>query len=85
MEIPSIATINITKYPCVETECVERLLSLLLVTQKYFTKYVSGEDGDIYCKLCYGRKFAPVGYRGGCSSWVDNDSINVLRHSFQAF
>lgn len=46
----------------------------------------SGEDSDIYCQGCYHRKFAPSGYRGaGCSSWVDTDSNNVLRHSYQAF
>jgi transcription elongation factor Elf1 len=45
-----------------------------------------GEDNNIYCKFCYHRKFAPVGYRGaGCADWVDGESNNVLRHSFQAF
>jgi len=45
-----------------------------------------GEDDEIYCKFCYHRKFAPVGYRGaGCADWVDNESTGVLRHSFQAF
>jgi len=45
-----------------------------------------GEDQDIYCEGCYHRKFAPSGYRGaGCSSWVDNDSNNHLRHTYQAF
>ena len=45
-----------------------------------------GEDKDIYCEGCYHRKFAPSGYRGaGCSSWVDTDTSNVLRHSYQAF
>jgi len=46
----------------------------------------NGDDNDIYCKFCYHRKFAPVGYRGaGCADWVDSESNNVLRHSFQAF
>jgi cysteine/glycine-rich protein len=46
----------------------------------------NGEDQDIYCEGCYHRKFAPSGYRGaGCSSWVDNDSNNHLRHTYQAF
>ena len=78
-----------------------------------------GEDNNIYCKFCYHRKFAPVGYRqytylhqflfrlhiiwnrnrnlltgkltmfyfrgAGCADWVDGESNNVLRHSFQAF
>ena len=45
-----------------------------------------GQDKDIYCEGCYHRKFAPSGYRGaGCSSWVDTDTSNVLRHSYQAF
>jgi len=47
---------------------------------------IPGEDQDIYCEGCYHRKFAPSGYRGaGCSSWVDNDSNNHLRHTYQAF
>jgi len=51
----------------------------------YNTLY-DGEDDEIYCKFCYHRKFAPVGYRGaGCADWVDNESTGVLRHSFQAF
>merc|ERR1719384_1293044 len=46
----------------------------------------NGDDQDIYCEGCYHRKFAPSGYRGaGCSSWVDNDSNNHLRHTYQAF
>ena len=80
-----------------------------------------GEDNNIYCKFCYHRKFAPVGYRqytyihhdliiplpgailsfhqnlftgiltmfcfrgAGCADWVDGESNNVLRHSFQVF
>ena len=45
-----------------------------------------GTDGDIYCKNCYARKFAPAGYRGtGCADWVDTDSNSALRHSYQAF
>ena len=44
-----------------------------------------GEDGDVYCKNCYSRKFAPAGYRGaGTSDWVDAESSNVLRHSYMA-
>jgi hypothetical protein len=41
---------------------------------------------DVYCKNCYHRKFAPIGYRvAGCSDWVDSESGNVLRHSYQAY
>ena len=45
-----------------------------------------GTDKEIYCKNCYGRKFAPAGYRGaGCTDWVDLEASNTLRHSYQAF
>jgi len=44
-----------------------------------------GDDGDIYCKFCYLRKFSTVGYRGGAATWVDSDSGNILRHRYQAF
>ena len=51
-----------------------------------FNTVYDGEDKDIYCKNCYSRKFAPAGYRGtGCSDWVDAESSNALRHSYQAF
>ena len=47
---------------------------------------LNGDDNEIYCINCYQRKFTPTGYRGaGCSSWVDKDSSDVLRHSYQAF
>ena len=43
-----------------------------------------GEDGDIYCKACYQRRYAPSGYRGtGASNWVDKDA--PLRHSYQFY
>ncbi|TRY73464.1 hypothetical protein TCAL_02229 [Tigriopus californicus] len=45
-----------------------------------------GADNDIYCRSCYGRKFAGSGYRGaGCSNWVDKDASDTLRHSYQFF
>uniref|UniRef100_A0A0K2UFF9 LIM zinc-binding domain-containing protein n=1 Tax=Lepeophtheirus salmonis TaxID=72036 RepID=A0A0K2UFF9_LEPSM len=45
-----------------------------------------GQDKEIYCKGCNSRKFASAGFRGtGCSTWVDNEAGNTLRHSFQAF
>jgi hypothetical protein len=51
----------------------------------YNTVY-NGDDKEIYCQMCYQRKFAPSGYRGaGCSSWVDKESNNVLRHHYEAF
>jgi len=51
-----------------------------------FNTIFNGDDQDIYCEGCYHRKFAPSGYRGaGCASWVDNDSNNHLRHTYQAF
>jgi len=54
--------------------------------QLTYNTIFNGEDKDIYCEGCYHRKFAPSGYRGaGCSSWVDTDTSNVLRHSYQAF
>jgi len=54
--------------------------------QLTYNTIFDGEDNEIYCKFCYHRKFAPIGYRGaGCSDWIDNDANNALRHSFQAF
>jgi len=54
--------------------------------QLTYNTIFNGQDKDIYCEGCYHRKFAPSGYRGaGCSSWVDTDTSNVLRHSYQAF
>jgi len=54
--------------------------------QLTFNTVFDGDDGEIYCKFCYHRKFAPSGYRGaGCGDWVDMESNNALRHSFQAF
>ena len=47
---------------------------------------VVGDDGEIYCKFCYYRKFAPIGYRGaGAATWVDLETGNTLRHSYQAY
>ena len=35
-----------------------------------------------YCR----RKFAPVGYRGaGCATWVDANSADSLRHTYEAY
>jgi len=54
--------------------------------QLTFNTVFDGDDKNIYCKNCYHRKFAPIGYRGaGCSDWVDSESGNVLRHSYQAY
>lgn len=54
--------------------------------QLIFNTVYDGSDGDIYCKFCYHRKFAPSGYRGaGCADWVDAEAHNSLRHSYQAF
>jgi len=54
--------------------------------QLTFNTVCDGDDREIYCKSCYGRKFAPAGFRGaGASGWVDQESSNVLRHSYQAF
>ena len=54
--------------------------------QLTFNTVCAGDDREIYCKSCYGRKFAPAGFRGaGASGWVDQESSNVLRHSYQAF
>jgi len=54
--------------------------------QLTFNTLYDGDDGEIYCKFCYYRKFAPVGYRGaGAVSWVDADTGNALRHTYQAF
>ena len=52
----------------------------------YANTVYNGDDKEIYCQMCYQRKFAPSGYRGaGCSSWVDKESNNVLRHHYEAF
>jgi hypothetical protein len=54
--------------------------------QLTFNTVYDGSDGNIYCKFCYHRKFAPAGYRGaGCADWVDAEAHNSLRHSYQAF
>ena len=54
--------------------------------QLTYNTIFNGDDKEIYCEYCYQRKFAPSGYRGaGCASWVDAESNNVLRHSYQAF
>jgi len=54
--------------------------------QLTFNTLYDGEDNEIYCKFCYHRKFAPVGYRGtGSSDWVDASCNGALRHTFQAF
>ena len=54
--------------------------------QLTYNTIFNGEDKEIYCEHCYQRKFASAGYRGaGCSSWVDVESNNVLRHTYQAF
>ena len=49
-------------------------------------KHLVTNDFDPGVRSCYGRKFAPAGFRGaGASGWVDQESSNVLRHSYQAF
>jgi len=54
--------------------------------QLTYNTIFNGDDKEIYCEHCYQRKFASAGYRGaGCSSWVDVESNNVLRHTYQAF
>ena len=47
--------------------------------QLTFNTICEGDDHDIYCKSCYGRKFAPAGFRGaGASGWVDQGRYSVL-------
>jgi len=54
--------------------------------QLTFNTVYDGEDNEIYCKFCYHRKYAAMGYRGaGCADWTDVESNNALRHSYQAF
>jgi len=71
---------------CNKTLLHKKCATCFLCEKKLQANSIYQEKDEFYCDGCYRRKFAPVGYRGaGCSSWVDANSADSLRHTYEAY
>jgi len=71
---------------CNKTLLHRKCATCFLCEKKLQSNSIYQEKEEFYCDGCYRRKFAPVGYRGaGCSSWVDANSADSLRHTYEAY
>lgn len=71
---------------CNKTLLHKKCATCFLCEKKLQANSIYQEKEEFYCDGCYRRKFAPVGYRGaGCVSWVDANSADSLRHTYEAY
>jgi hypothetical protein len=71
---------------CNKTLLHRKCATCFLCEKKLQSNSIYQEKDEFYCDGCYRRKFSPVGYRGaGCSSWVDANSADSLRHTYEAY
>merc|ERR1739846_216271 len=71
---------------CNKTLLHKKCATCFICEKKLQTNSIYQEKDEFYCDGCYSRKFAPVGYRGaGCATWVDANSADSLRHTYEAY